>query len=259
MQMNRTYPREEIENRGVLGRLVSKQYEQNLQEQVESKELRDINHQKEAKQQKLQRVNIEAIEFGWILNNNEGVKFLKNLSKTGTNEIFELRVIQLIVTYLWRHYNKIFKFYVLLPNSIFLVLFIIYCTWLHQAKTEEEGSWGTYYSLNFAAIIVLLVLLTYMLLIELFHIKYHKLEYFKSLWMNFSWISIVLSIFVVVSDLLGLSERNFIAVSSVSLFIHYSRLLYFAKYNKSVAYLSKMIVQVAYDSRYFLFVFLMSV
>jgi len=50
-----------------------------------------------------------------------------------------------------------------------------------------------------------------------------------------------------------------IPLLAISVFLHYMRLPYFAKFHSSTAVLSKMMIQITYDSRYFLLVFLMSV
>lgn len=66
---------------------------------------RETKNQIEAKKQRLPRITVEAIEFGWIHNNKEGVAFLKNLAENDSTEIFDLKIIRIIIIYLWIQYK----------------------------------------------------------------------------------------------------------------------------------------------------------
>ena len=99
---------------------------------------REIQNQKEAKEMNLPRINVEAIEFGWIHNTKEGVNFLKELAQSDSVEIFDLKIIRIIIIYLWSNYNKILNLLILYPFYAFLVLYILYATWIHKKKFEEN-------------------------------------------------------------------------------------------------------------------------
>lgn len=88
---------------------------------------------------------------------------------------------------------------------------------------------------------------------------HHGWEYFTRGWKIVAIVSIILNYFVMISDLAELNARDWNPVAAVSVFINYCRLLYFAKFFESTAYLTKMITQITLDSRYFALVFFMSV
>lgn len=140
------------------------------EQQIETlKQERRVLDQKEAKEYRLPRVNIEAIEFGWILNDNEGTRFLKELSKSEGTDLFDLRIIRLILLFLWEHYSKRLNLLLLLPSFIYLVLFVAYSTWIHNEKIGEDRKGGSYYVTNMVMVIFLLALTVYFIVIECFH------------------------------------------------------------------------------------------
>lgn len=110
---------------------------------------RDLKDQLEAKKKGLPRINVEAVEFGWVLDDNQGIEFLKGLSKTDSIDIFELRMIRTIINYLWKHYRRTLRFVILIPNFIFIVTYIVYVTWIHHEKEVEDSTWSSYYTVNF--------------------------------------------------------------------------------------------------------------
>ena len=133
------------------------------------KQERRILDQKEAKLYHLPRVNIEAIEFGWILNDNEGTRFLKEISRSEGTELFELRIIRLILLFLWEHYSKRLNFLLLYPSFIYLILFVAYSTWIHEEKVVEDSKGSVFDVLNLVLGVLLLMLTAYFFVIEFFH------------------------------------------------------------------------------------------
>jgi len=49
-------------------------------------------------------LNIYGIEFDWIFNDKEGSQFIKNLSQTENIEIFSVKLIVLILQFMWSFY-----------------------------------------------------------------------------------------------------------------------------------------------------------
>ena len=89
----------------------------------------------------LKRLNIRAIELDWILNNTDGVKFLKTLSESDSIELFDLAIIRQIITFLWSHYRKAVFKYNLIPYLIYMALYLVYVTYFHKMKYEHSYSY----------------------------------------------------------------------------------------------------------------------
>lgn len=113
--------------------------------------------QKEARQLNLPRIKIEAIEFGWILNDDDGRAFIRDLAQNNNVNLFELTIIKKIVGFIWMHYKKVLRWAIVYPSRVNLILMIIYATWIHNEKYLENQIWGTYYCINLALIILLLI------------------------------------------------------------------------------------------------------
>lgn len=66
----------------------------------------DVDDDKFADETCERAVNVYALEFDWIFNNTEGYGFLKILSKTKDIELFDVKVVTLILDFFWSIYFK---------------------------------------------------------------------------------------------------------------------------------------------------------
>ena len=86
-------------------------------------------------------VNVYALKLDWIINDGDGLRFLKAMLKSEHLEIYECPTIIIIVEYLYGHYGR----YILLYRFPFYVaqLAVFYATILLHEKTDRTGAVAT--------------------------------------------------------------------------------------------------------------------
>ena len=86
-------------------------------------------------------VNVYALKLDWIINDGDGLKFLKAMLKSEHLEIYECPTIIIIVEYLYGHYCK----YILLYRFPFYVaqLAVFYATILLHESPDRSGAMAT--------------------------------------------------------------------------------------------------------------------
>ena len=226
---------------------------------------RQLELQQEAKNLNLPRINIEAIEFGWIFNDYEGRNFIRNLAETNNVNLFELRIIRIIVKYTWFYYKKILRWALILPFAIFSVTMILYITWIHHQKYIENDKSGPYYVVNFIMIIILCLLNMYFTFVEGTYLYYHTVKYYTSIrkilkfWRILSVLSLLLNYTTFICDLAEIEEKSFRTLSSYAILLVYFRIFYYARFFKKTAYITKIIYEIIIDMKYFTLVFMIAV
>jgi hypothetical protein len=70
-------------------------------------------------------VKISALEFDWIFNKSEGQEFLKKLAETDDMQIFDTKVVNIILSFFWSIFAKRIFIWIFIPNFILFVLFIL--------------------------------------------------------------------------------------------------------------------------------------
>jgi len=68
---------------------------------------------------------VEAIEFDWIFDSSQGIKFLKVLSETDDVSIFGVDIIVSILSFLWKCYWKWIFMFLLFPYILYFIIFSI--------------------------------------------------------------------------------------------------------------------------------------
>lgn len=72
-------------------------------------------------------------------------------------------------------------------------------------------------------------------------------------------VSLLLNTAVVISDVSAISERRYVALSGVAVLFIWLRLFYFGRIFISTAAMIRMIIEITYDMRWFLIIFLIAV
>lgn len=161
------------------------------------------------------KLDIKAIEFDWIFNKTEGAAFMKTLASTECIDLFSLKVVRHIIRFCWSHFRKYIIIYLLVPYLCYFLLFILYATYFHKKKIENEnGTWEEFGLANTLSIIVLLMFITYFAYFEVRQIMFHKAYYFFSFWNLVDLASLLLNTVTLILDLAGVSEEDIVTISS---------------------------------------------
>ena len=81
---------------------------------------------------------MRAIEYDWILNKNEGYKFLLGLSQTQSIEVFSVNLIKNILQFLWQYYRIRIILLSFVPFCIYFTCFVVDASYFHQRKLPES-------------------------------------------------------------------------------------------------------------------------
>ena len=215
----------------------------------------ELKKQKEAKSQGLSRVEIKAIEFDWLFDEDQGKRFLVSLATTDNMEVFSIDVIQNVILYMWKHYRKAIVKFMFIPFLIYFVLFILYATWINEEKFDEGDKDDNYRNANIAVIAFILLFIIFHTYLEIRQIMYYKTIYFQNFWNIIDLISLVINTFTVIADLAGLKERYLITFLAISVLLMWMKLAYFGRMFMSTAWLVRMFISITFDIRYFIIVF----
>lgn len=228
------------------------------EDEVKPKTKEEIEKEKERRKQK--RLDIRAIEFDWIFNTTEGVAFLKTLAETDSIELFSLTVIRHIIRFMWGYYRRYIVISLLFPFLAYLTLFCFYTTWIHKKKVDfNDGHFEGYGLANFIMIIFILLFNVYFAYYETRQILFHKLNYFTSFWNMMDISSITLNTVIVISDLAELNEKDLNTMMGWAVLLLWLKLFYFGRIFESTAATIRMVIEITYDMKYFLFVFMLTV
>ena len=171
---------------------------------VDSKEISKL-------QSSQKRLDIRAIEFDWIFNDTDGVRFLETLSETDSIELFDLTIIRHIINFLWSYFKFYVFMYSLIPYMFYMALFLVYVTYFHKMKYEM----GYDYMQSFGVLsdlsnLILLVYILYFLYFEIRQLLFHKMNYLSSFWNMIDMTSLLLNLFIQIIDLANLEESTYI-------------------------------------------------
>lgn len=141
----------------------------------------EIEREKERKRQK--RLDIRAIEFDWIFNDNEGAGFLKTLAETDSIDLFSLTLIRHIIYFTWSYFRNAIILKLFIPYLLYFTAFVMYATYVKK-KEEETNSeaWDNWYIASFSLVIFVGLSILYFLYFEVMQIMYHKWAYFIDFW-----------------------------------------------------------------------------
>jgi len=223
---------------------------------IEQKQLeKDLKKQREAKTKGLTRYEIQAIEFDWLFDDDNGKKFLIALAHTDDIEVFSVKIIQHIIFFLWSYYKMAIALWIMFPFILYFIMFIIYATFINNRKAVESDSNGNYHRTDLAFVIILLVLVAYNIYIEVRQMIYYKVKYFTTFWNLIDLTSLIMNAFVLIADLSKLNLTKFVPVLACAVLLMWLKLVYFGRMFLSTAWMVRMIFAVIYDLGYFLFVF----
>ena len=201
----------------------------------------------------LKRLNIRAIELDWILNNTDGVKFLKTLSESDSIELFDLTIIRQIITFLWSHYRKAVFKYNLIPYLLYMALYLVYVTYFHKMKYEHSYSYMLGYGImNDASVFILLIYILYFLYYEFGQIMFHKIHYFTSFWNMIDLISLLLNLSVLIIDFANVTENEYITFAGISVIPIWMKFFYWWRMFYSTSKVFRIMVNMLYDSKIFI-------
>ena len=225
---------------------------------IKKKTQEEIDLEKERRKQR--RLNIRAIEFDWIFNKKEGAKFLRTLAESDNVEVFSLPIIQNIVKFFWSYFRIAIVMYSLIPYLIYFSLFLVYTTYFQKRKIDDgETGWQRFGLINNLTALVLILFIGYFSFFEIRQIIFHKLNYFTSFWNMIDLSSLILNLFIIISDLAGMYSPQVTTFMGIAVLLVWLKLFFFGRIFYATAAMIRMVIEVAYDMKYFLLILLLTV
>ena len=195
-------------------------------------------------------------------NNEATIDVFKGISQfEPTNDIFSHIALIKLLDYKWENYARRIYFLEALSFFLFLALYLLNANYLVIVRFEDEASdeqsdiW--IYSLICDFLIICFVMNNLYLEIQQL-ISLNFADYFSSLWNNIDVILIILCFFTTIFDILSCIQvwqypMLLKTMHSFTIFFGYLRILSYASGIEGSSFMIKLIIQVIYDIRYFLF------
>ena len=190
-------------------------------------------------------------------NNQDTIDVFKGICDfEATNPIFSHIALIKILEFKWQTYARRQYFIEALNFLIFLILYIVNADYFSIERLKNEDSIQYIYSLVLDVIILCFAI--HHVYGEIQQFIALKLKYFSSLWNIIDVILITLILLTTVLDILSCFQiwhystilKSF---DSVTIFFGYIRILSYARGIEGSSFMIKLIIEVMYDIRYFLF------
>jgi hypothetical protein len=205
----------------------------------------------------LARYEIKAIQFDWIFNEDEGKNLMVALSRTDDLEIFGVKVIKYVITYVWKFYRRAIFIQIFIPFILYFICFLLYGTWINLEKDKEDSEGSDYSIGNYALIAIIFIFILFFSYLEIRKMIYYKLSYFRSFWNILDIASLAINTTTIICDLAGLSVRNRVPIIAIAVLLMWLKLCYFGRMSFKTAWLVRMVVSVIQGMVYFLVVFVL--
>ena len=203
-------------------------------------------------------MEVKAVELDNVFVGESSLHMLKMLSDTENIDTFSLKVVQAIILFQWKYFKRAIVLKVLLPFSIYFLLFILYGSLLLRNKAFEDG-WGPYSVATIVFCVIILFSACYMAWIEYQQIKFHGLDYVRSFWNLIDLVSLLLNIVTMVCDLAGVRPEDVATLAAVAVVFMWLKVFYFLRIFNATASLVRMIIEIAHDMKYFFVVLMLAV
>lgn len=184
---------------------------------------------------------------------------MKTLSGTENIELFSLKMIRYIITFMWGYYKKAILMYLFYPFVVYFCTFLLYTTWIQKRKFEEDNEHGGFAIADIIVVIACIIFQIYFLYYEIRQMIYHKLEYFVSFWNLIDLTSLTLNFIIIIIDLAGASEQLVTTLSGIAVLFLWLKMFYFGRIFLSTAAMIRMIIEITVDMKYFLLVLIISI
>lgn len=206
-------------------------------------------------------VKIRSLDAGWLLKYQEGPgqDFMQKLSESDNMKYFEIDTIQLIVNYQWKIMKPQIILFLFVPFLINMLLFNFYCLFLFEDAKDNEGFHNTVYIYKFIVQILLLIFSIHTFYVEFKQITFHREAYLHSFWNILDLTVVVMAPIIVIMDLVDFDNTKIRHLMAFCNLTFYLRFFYFLRIFDSSAHLVRTIIEITYDIRNFLFVFMVGV
>lgn len=203
-------------------------------------------------------VTVTAIEFDWLLKEQEGEDFLQQLSDTDDLSFFEIDIVKFIIKFQWKRYLPRIALYLFLPFLIFFIAFLIFATWIinEMHQNDYEGPYRQ------AAVIYAILLGCYQIFflsVEINQIMRNTNGYFTSFWNVVDVISILINYVLILMVCFKSDPKSENAVAGVAVLLMWFRVFYLLRVFTQTAYLVGMITAIIVDMRYFVVALLLAI
>ncbi|CDW73665.1 wd-40 repeat protein [Stylonychia lemnae] len=210
-------------------------------------------------------VNVYAIRADWILLTKEGDDFLKKLSKSENLELFSLESIQTIVKFQWKIYKAAIIRKLFIPFLVYFIAFILSMTMLYQRVSSDEIEIidDNNKLLNFILVVgVILPLQLYFLANELRQLINQGFKYFNEFWNYLDLFQLLLALylsFIMLTQSPQVDSTRVNSVGAATVIFLYLKFFYFLRLFDKTAPFIRMVVQMAYDIRIFIYIFFLTI
>ena len=87
----------------------------------------------------------------------------------------------------------------------------------------------------------------------------HLLKYFTSLWNIVDLISLIFNLYILICDLAGMSPSQVTTFKGIDVLLLWLKLFYFGRIFYATTAMIRMVIEIAYDMKYFLLILLLTV
>jgi hypothetical protein len=213
----------------------------------------DLKDNYEKTKQTLQKYDVQAIEFSWLFRSQDRKIFLTALGRSPDLEIFSVKLVENIISFMWTYYRIIIFLFSLLPYLIYFITFLIYGNWIQQDKFDESSETGEYHVVDYILAVIIILMIIFNAYLEARRIMYAIMRarelktiapvitYITSFWNFINVCSLVLNTVVVITDLAQQTERDIIPVLAIATLLMWFKLFYFGRMFKGLAGMVRMI------------------
>lgn len=121
------------------------------------------------------------------------------------------------------------------------------------------GYWEDFGLGNTICIILILLFNAYFAVYEVRQMLYHKIHYFISFWNLVDLGSLLLNTTIVICDMAALDEEELNAMMSWAVLLMWLKLFYFGRMFETTAGMIRMVLEITFDMKYFLLIFMLAV
>ncbi|TNV87578.1 hypothetical protein FGO68_gene12312 [Halteria grandinella] len=204
-----------------------------------------------------QPVTVKGFDLYWILNSEEGRNFLHKLSNHENVNFFTTEYIQTLITFLWGHFKRQIIIWVMIPYiayfSFFIALIFYNEDYLERGQRSSEEP--TIIGLC-SALVLMIFYFKVILLRKCLTLGRYSVYSFWA-WLNFVSNSLNLAIVIMVYQQSQDKELQIRRIEALASVLMWFRFLYFFRLIDQTAPLIRMIWQIIYDIRAFIFIFIL--
>ena len=204
---------------------------------------------------------MKALEFYWLLQEQEGIDFINALSETDNMTVFSSTILKLYLDFIWSKTRPKIMAYRFFPFIVTFLVFSFFSTHGALMKINDPSNWGVEHTITG---IVAFILSLYSLVFEGMKMSSLGGKYLNG-WNTFFLISVLLNLITSLMDTLdhleviSISNDVMKVMHSFTMLLMYFQVLYFMRILKTTAKLVRYVVEIMKEMRSFLLLMIVSI